>query len=396
MSEDNRKNEIIRTFTDVEFQPMVVSDDLSLNEYQKISFDGIASLGSVFAQIPQSFRTATSTVGGGEQLYRLNMRGMTGTLSSLGGNNVDMLTGVYDKSGLIGNAVYNPVNTTLTTTMPVNPAMLCMSVALIGIEKKLTAIQQTQQQIISFLEQKNESELIGNLNFLTDVLNNYKYNYDNERYKNNMHLKALDIKQVSEQNIIFYKKQITELLNKKSLVHINQQTDKLLTDVQSKFKYYKLALYQYAFSSFVEIMLLENFEHSYLEKISKTIEKQSIEYKEFYTECYDRIEHAAETSVESFLIKGLSKASKAAGETVAKVPHINKSQLDEGLIAGGEKLKSLRNKKTEKTMNVFRENRADEVMIFAENIDNVDKLYNKPMIMLFDNENVYVKSEELA
>ena len=148
---------------------------------------------------------------------------------------------VFKNGKLQGNAVYNPVNTTVQTTMAVNPALICMGVALMGIEKKLDKIQQTQQQILGFLEQKNESELKGNLNFLSDVLNNYKFNYDNERYKNNMHIKVLDIRQTSEQNIIFYKKQIGEIINKKSLIHINQQTDRLVSDVQSKLNYYKLA-----------------------------------------------------------------------------------------------------------------------------------------------------------
>ena len=390
---DEIKNEIIKTMTDVEFTPMTLEDDTSLKEYQKISFDGFASLGSAFAQIPQAFRTATSTIGGGQQLYTLNMRGLEGTLSSLGGDGVNMLTGVYNETGLIGNAVYNPVvNPSMVTTMPINPAMLCMSVALMGIEKKLDAIAQTQQQILSFLENKNESELMGNLKFLSDVLNNFKFNYDNERYKTNMHIKALDIKQASEQNIIFYKKQIAELINKRSLVHVNQQTDKLLSEVQSKFKYFKLALYQYSFALFLEILLLENFEHNYLEKIAKTINDQSIEYKEFYTECYDKIEHNAQTSVESVLLKGLSKASKAAGETVAKVPVISKSQIDEGLISGGKKLQKLGNKKAEKTMDQFRENKADEIIVFAESIKNVDKLYNSPMRLLFDESNIYIKS----
>ena len=390
---DEVKNEIIKTITDVEFTPMTLEEDTSLNEYQRISFDGLASLGSAFAQIPQAFRTASSSLGGGQQLYTLNMRGLEGTLSSLGGDGINMLTGVYNETGLIGNAVYNPVvNPSMVTTMPINPAMLCMSVALMGIEKKLDAIQQTQQQILSFLEQKEESVLKGNLKFLSDVLNNYKYNYDNERYKNSMAIKALDIKQVSEQDAIFYKQQISDLVGKKSLLHVNQQTDKLLSDVQRKFKYYKLALYQFAFSSFLEIMLLENFDHVYLEKIAKKINEQSIEYKIFYTECYNKIEYNAQTSVESVLLKGLSKATKAAGETVAKVPVIGKSQIDEGLIAGGDKLQKLGNRKAEKTMDQFRENKADEVMIFAENIKNVDTLYNSPMRILFDDSNIYIKS----
>ena len=390
---DERKNEIIKSVTDVEFYPIEMDDNTSLNDYQKISFDEVASLGSIFAQIPSSFRTMTSTVSGGQQLYIMNTRGLVGTVSSLGGDGYNMLTGVYDKTGLVGNAVYNPVNPSMVSTMPINPAMLCMSIALIGIEIKLDKIAKTQKRIISFLEQKNESELLGNLKFLTDVLNNYKYNYDNERYKTNMHVKALDIKQVAEQNIIFYRKQISDVINKKQLVHIDQQTDKLLADMQSKFKYYKLAVYQYAFSSFVEVMLLENFDHDYLQSILKKISDYSLEYKEFYTGCYDRIEHNAQTSVQSVLLKGLSKATKSAVEVAEKAPVIKNTIINESVLKGSEKLEELGNKKTEETMSAFIENRTDEVTVFSDSINNVDKLFNYPVKLLFDNSNIYLKYE---
>lgn len=393
MSEE-RKNEIIKAITDVEFYPIEVDDNTSLDDYQKISFDEIASLGSLFAQIPSGFRTVTSTVGGGRQLYVMNPRGLVGTVSSLGGDGFNMLTGVYDKTGLIGNVTYNPVNTTVVSTMPINPAMLAISIALIGIEIKLDKIAKTQKQIISFLEQKNESELLGNLKFLTDVLNNYKFNYDNERYKTNMHIKALDIKQVSEQNIIFYRKQISEIINKKQLVHVDQQTDKLLSDMQSRFKYYKLAVYQYAFSSYVEVMLLENFDHDYLQSILKKISDYSLEYKELYTGSYDRIEHNAQTSVQSVLLKGLSKATKSAVGVAEKAPIISKSMINESILAGSEKLEALGNKKTEETMNAFIENKTDEITVFTDSITNVDRLYNHPIQLLFDDSNLYLKCED--
>ncbi|MBQ9234522.1 MAG: hypothetical protein IJ167_10895 [Lachnospiraceae bacterium] len=323
------------------------------------------------------------------------MRGYTGTVASLDGNGIDMLTGVFKNGKLQGNAVYNPVNTTVQTTMAVNPALICMGVALMGIEKKLDKIQQTQQQILGFLEQKNESELKGNLNFLSDVLNNYKFNYDNERYKNNMHIKVLDIRQTSEQNIIFYKKQIGEIINKKSLIHINQQTDRLVSDVQSKLNYYKLALYQFAFSAFMEVMLLENFESNYLTGVSKTIEKYSIQYKELYTECYNQIENSAKTSVGSYLMKGASKASKLAGKTIARIPVISKSQLDENLIAKSDEILDKNTRKTQKTMILFSENRTDDVKVFIDNIDRVNMLYNNPMDVLFDKDALYIKQNSL-
>ena len=143
-------------------------------------------------------------------------------------------------------------------------------------------------------------------------------------------------------------------------------------------------------------MLLENFEHDYLQAIEKKIGDYSLEYKELYTGCYDRIEHNAQTSVQTVLIKGLSKATKSVGEVAGKAPVINKSALNEGLLTSSEKLEAFGNKKTEKKMNIFIENRADEVNVFSESISNVDRLYNHPIKLLFDNSNIYLKCEDVV
>ncbi len=393
MSEE-RKNELAKIIADVECYPVELQQD-ALKVYEQVSFDGIASLGSVFAQFPKSFRSITTQVQGGQPLYQLNMNGLNGKLLSLGGDGQNMLSAVHNGEHIIGHASYTQVNPNMVTTVPVNPAMICMSVALMGIEKKLDVIQETQQKILSFLEQKNESELIGNVKFLEDVLKNYKFNWDNERYKDNMHVKALDIKQISEQNIVFYRKKIDELIGKKSLVHSGQQTTKQISDAQNNFKYYKLAIYLYAFSSFLEALLLENFDHAYLESIRDKINSYSLEYREFYTECYNRLEHNAKTSVESFIVKGLSKASKTTGETISKVPGINKVQIDGSLKNGSAKLEEFGNKQTEKTMDGFRDNDANEATIFADNILAIDGVYNRCDGLLFDENNLYLKIESV-
>ena len=76
-----------------------------------------------------------------------------------------------------------------------------MAAALMSIEKRLGDIQETQQEILDFLQASKKAEQRGNLTFLADILNNYKYNWNNAMYKSNMHLKVQDIKQKSEENI---------------------------------------------------------------------------------------------------------------------------------------------------------------------------------------------------
>lgn len=86
------------------------------------------------------------------------------------------------------------------TPLACDPTMLFMAAALANIDKKLDAIQDMQKEMMDFLVQKEKSDLKGNLNFLFDVFNNYKYNWNNEMYKNSNHIKVLDIRQEAEKN----------------------------------------------------------------------------------------------------------------------------------------------------------------------------------------------------
>lgn len=61
------------------------------------------------------------------------------------------------------------------TPLACDPTMIFMATALANIDKKLNAIQDMQKEMMDFLVQKEKADLKGNLNFLFDVFNNYKY-----------------------------------------------------------------------------------------------------------------------------------------------------------------------------------------------------------------------------
>ena len=163
-----------------------------------------------------------------------------------------------------------------------------------------------------------------------------------------------------------------------------------MQEISSLLKEYQLASYTYGFASYLGVMLLENFDEGYLTQITKKINNFELAYDEMYQKCYDQIEDYSKSSVESHFLGGIAKASKATGNLVAKIPYINKSQIDEGLIEQGEKLSDFGNKRTERTMgyiSVFEHSSAE---IFVENINVVNMLYNKPLDLLIDKENIYL------
>lgn len=123
--------------------------------------------------------------------------------------------------------------------------------------------------------------------------------------------------------------------------------------------------------------MLGNFNSEYLNNISNQIQSLSLKYREFYTECYNRIEGYASTSMESYLLNGLAKTSKNSGKLIAKVPVVNKSQIDEVLMETGERLKQFKSNKTNKTLKNFIDARSSQVQLFIDNINTVNKLYNE-------------------
>lgn len=382
MEEHDKKNQIVKTMMNMEYYPTVLEEEVSIAKYTKLPLTKISAMGTAFEPLTAAFQNVMHGGGTNSGLYRVTI--------PKGAH----LAEFKDGSGFLGSALKgnNAVGGGQARLNPLvcNPTTLFMAAALMGIDKKLDSIQETQQEIIEFLEQKEKSKLRGNLNFLTDVLNNYKYNWNNEKYKNSNHIKVLDNKQDAEQSIVFYREQINKKNNKKSFLHSDRDVKGKLEKIQSEFKEYQLALYLYSFSSFLEVMLLENFDSAYLDSVAQKIEEHSYQYRELYTKCYDRIEGDAKSSIQSHLLSGLASFNRVAGDAAAKVSAVSKTQIEETLIGTSNRLGDFGSRKTEKTMEQFANNRDNYVQPFIENIKAVNRLYNEPMELIFDQDNIYL------
>ena len=132
-----------------------------------------------------------------------------------------------DKAGMaLGGILKDGGGLAQARLAAVDPATLAtqaaMAAIMMEINKKLDNIQEMQQRILDFLEQDKQAEQQANLNVLTDILEGYKHNWDNAQYLQNHHMKALDIKQTAEKNIIFYQEQIAASIKKMPGIHLDQ------------------------------------------------------------------------------------------------------------------------------------------------------------------------------
>lgn len=374
------KNDIVKAMMDVEYCPPseLIKMNIDIKEAYKFPIEKVATLGVAFQPITQ---LASFAAGGAGQsgLYFVNTAGKTMFQSN--GQYIGSLKAV---NGGVGGGIAR------MTQIPIDPTMLCMAVAIMAVEKKLNAIHEIQKEILAFLEMKEEAKLKGNLNALSDVLNNYKFNWNNEKYKNNKHILVQDIKREAEQSIIFYQEQITKASSKRAVFRNTQEVKTTLNKTMIHLNDYQLSLYIFSFSSFLEVMLLENFDTNYLNSISGKIEEYSRDYKALYEKCADKIENDSKASFEGYALKGLSKISSGAGKVVEKIPVISKSQLDENLIKVGGILEEVNTNRTQNVMQVLADSQSDYTSTFVENINTIDKLYNKPVQLMFDEKNIYI------
>lgn len=378
----NKDNEILQMMNNASIYPMLKESEVGVSNYTPLLLSRLAGYGTAFQPLTTAVQTAVNGAGG-SGIYYVNTAGKT--MFQMKGTN-NFIGSLQTSAGMVGGGQAK------MTPLACDPTMIFMAAALANIDKKLDTIQDMQKEMMDFLVQKKKADLKGNLNFLFDVFNNYKYNWNNEMYKNSNHIKVLDIRQEAEKKIAFYREQIIAKVNKKSFIHGDQTVNKQLQAVQDQFKDYQLSLYLLGFSSFLEVMLLGNFDANYLTGISDKLEKYSLNYKELYTKCYDEIESYSSTSVQSSILKGIAKASASVGKFVEKIPVISKGQADEALIAAGDKLDELNAGKLRKQMSSLIEHQSNSIRPFIENIDTVNELCNKPVQLLVDKENLYIST----
>jgi len=384
---DNNNNEIFESMIKIEDYPDFLLEDKS-KEFTNIPIQSLLSLGVTFEPLVEKLSSFTRSGKGLSGYYKADIP--KGTHLAFSKKKKAFIGNALKSNNQVGGGVASLTKTNMNPVV-FNPAMMMVAVALIGIDQKLAKIEEITKEIMVFLELKEKSKQRGNLEILNDIQKNYKFNWDNEKYKTNKHIQVQEIKREAEQNIIFYRDLINKDISKQNLIHLGQNVKEMSIKAQSNLKEIQLSLYLFAFSSFLEVMLLENYDSAYLKSVSDKIDKYSFNYRELYTECYNQIEKYSKSSVDSHVLKGLAFVNKVAGEAVAKVPGVGKTQADETLIDAGQRLGKFNDKLTQHMMEQFSSTKNNFVRPFIENIALLDTLNNKPIELIFDNNNIHVR-----
>ena len=274
------------------------------------------------------------------------------------------------------------------SVMALDPTVMMMSVALAGIEQELGEIKEMTKKIFSFLEHDKESEIESDLEILNRSISDFRFNLEDEKYLVNNHKQVMDIKRTANKNMLFYKKEIKDDLSKDKLFTTSNSMNSIIDEIQKKFRYYRLSLYIYSFSTFMEILLLGNYKSDYLLSKKNELDELDNEYSKDFNMALEYVKKNANKSLEGNVLSGLGSAGKAIGNLAEKVKIKN---VDNWLNEKGDNLKQSGQNIKDDFATKFDDMKESNSKPFINQIEKVDCIYNKTKEIYFDKENIYLE-----
>mgnify|MGYP001455627083 FL=1 len=352
----------------------------------------LSALGAGVASLVPAFNTVTTTTTlATDGLFTIANKVAGDTLKmAKNGNAWGAMKTATGGSKMVQLAEAGPLTATSQAVSAINPTTMMMAVALYSIEKQLGEIAETQKQILSFLEIKDEAGIEGDLETLSELINNYKHNWDNEIYVQNSHKMVMDIKRTARSNMLASQKRVAELVASKKLVVGQGQVKSTLSEMEKRFKYYQLALYTYSLASMMEIMLGGNYKEEYITGIKDEIIKLSGNYRELFEKSSLYLEKLGRSAVEANVLKGIGTAGKAVGKFIGSIPLVKEGPVDEFLQDGGANLKKNAIGMEKQAVHQFAALSNSGTHIFVNKMEDMIQIYNHTERICFDDKQIYL------
>lgn len=366
-----------------------VRTDISQSKSLSMPIAQLSMLGAGVASLLPVFRTVTQTsTVAAEGLYRIPNAVIGDTLKAAKSGN--FWPSFKNSNKLAQLQKVESLQSTNSMVMPIDPATMMMAVALFSIEQQLGNIAEMQKKILSFLEIEKESEIEADIETLSNIIEKYKHNWDNEQFISSNHKMVIDIQRTARKNMVSYQKKVQDLIKEKKLLVLQNKIKTTLDELMKDFKYYRLSLFTFSMSSLIEIMLSGNFKEENILSIKEEIQKLSFAYRDIYGECSVYLEGMEKSSVESNLLKGVSATSKAVGKFIGSIPKIKDSQIDERLQEAGEHVSDKAKAIETDSIAAFAEMSNPGTSLFTEKMDDLIFVYNQTTDICFDSNNIYL------
>ena len=366
-----------------------VRADISQSQKLSVPIAQLSTLGAGVASLLPAFRTVAQTSAvASDGLYRIPNAVIGDALKAA--KNGNFWPSFKESNKLAQLQKVESLQSTNSMVMPINPATMMMAVALFSIEQQLGNIAEMQKKIFSFLETEKESEIEADVETLSNIINKYKHNWDNEQFIASNHKMVIDIQRTARKHMNSYQKRVRDTIKDKKLLVLQSKIKTTLDEMIKDFKYYRLSLFAFSMSSLIEIMLSGNFKEENIITIKEEIQKLAFDYREVFEECSVYLEKLEKSSVESNVLKGVSATSKAVGKFIGSIPKIKDGQIDEFFQDNGEHIKEKAIAIETDSISAFAEMSNPGTSLFTEKMDDLIFVYNQTTDICFDSNNIYL------
>ena len=201
---------------------------------------------------------------------------------------------------------------------------------------------------------------------------------------------VVGIRKEAKEAIRHHQLVIVGQLKRAGAIHVDQAVRDKTAAVRSEFEEYRVSVYLYAFSTFLDVMLHGNFEEDYLASLVEKVEDESISYRQLYTQAYDLIEADADSSLRAVALGGLSGAMGFLSRAIERTPVGDHTLIDEALGDASKGIGDFSKGVRDEMLGRLVEASSSDVRPFVDSIENVSRLYNEPVMLMVDEAAVYV------
>lgn len=302
------------------------------------------------------------------------------------------LGAILKDGSIVGQARWVPVAGTAAgaSVATIAPAVIFVTAMTMQINKKVDHLQKTADEILGFLETDKQAHMKADLQILTEITNTYSLNFANESYIQSKLVQVGNIKHEALANIDFYKTQARKKAEKREFVHFNFAPNKF-SEVQRFFGNYRSAVYLYSYASFLDFMLMGDYQEKTVQALLNSLGECENRYKEFYNSCFHELEESAHSGIDNQAIRGIANAAGFLGGVIGSIPIIRQGPVDEALDDASKFLKGVSRDTVDGMLNDFRKNECTDSDVFAENARTIDSYFNKPIALVTDGGQIMVK-----
>lgn len=164
----------------------------------------------------------------------------------------------------------------------------------------------------------------------------------------------------------------------------------MLQNTINAFRNYQRAIYMHCYATFLDAILLANFDKEYLSNMESRLKNYSKDYRKLYSSAYSQIEKYLKGSLEQGVLEVIGDLNENVGNTLAEIPIIRELPFDEALKSLGTNVLKFKDKKIVESMGHMLELRAAHSRPFIQNISLLNKVYNEDNVIYFDKDRLYL------